>query len=135
MIFNTNVSSKQIGSFDLIWENATPSVAFSQQTLNLRKGYSAYAIEFNACPTNSNYVNTVLYVPFSTTTRYFNPTARRDGMFDRNVNCAREIVSAIDGAIEFGTAVRGNVDDLYGGRVTDNTYAVPVAIYGMNFTL
>lgn len=128
MVFNSVISEKQKTSFDLLWQNSNPNMAFAPQTVNLPTGYSAFAIEFKHRAGSTLYGNSLLYVPFSTSSRFFKLFVAIDGTgASWSTIVGRLINSATDGAIVFsgGTANGGS----------NNEYAVPIAIYGLKFTV
>lgn len=132
MIFNGVISAEKVSGLELLWENPNPASQFNPQTINLPTGYSAFIVEFKESTTSTSTLRAALYVPFSTTRRYIDIFVTTSTYWYYN-NTGRYITSAIDGSVTFGDGYHGNTSD--DSLSTNNSYAIPTAIYGLKFTI
>lgn len=116
-----NTGTLTASSFNpvLLWTNASPTSDFIEQTITLPTGYKAFIVEQKSHATHSLAVTVTFYVPFGFTGQLISQTT--------HVFNSREYVSVSESGIEFGSG--------YHASTADNTYGIPLRIWGVNFTL
>lgn len=106
-----------VGKMDLLWTNSNPTATFAGQTIPL--DLSKYILLYIVCRRTTG-----------SDTLHINGIIKKgeSGQVIGNYNgwAYREISSSNDAGIKFGSGVKGT-----SSFTTDNTYAIPLYIYGI----
>ena len=115
---------KKVGSFNmkptLLWENASPTSDFAEQTVNVDSGYDGYLIETAYTKSNLEKLG-INYFGVGATNVY------TSAFYSVSNIGVRKITSVNDGGIEFE---RG-----YSSSTAQDSRGIPTRIWGVNFTL
>ena len=119
MITNAKRISKEIAP-TLLWSNANPSASFAPQVLTFDGEYSGFLVEVRS--TTSDATTAVIYLPVGQ--GYVDTFATRKS---GNGQGWRLVNSVNAGSIDFGNGIRTSSS----GSSTNNSYAIPVNIWGV----
>lgn len=122
MIGNTNSSSKSGVTIKKLWENASPGSAFGYQSVPfVDDGYDMFVIDFKCTSSASKYDSLIIT---SRGKAYMLVTSDNSGKaVERTVTVKTDSTTI--------TIENGYIYKTYGSYVQDNTYAIPISIYGI----